>query len=64
MKNGPIFTIDDFKRFGFVALLLWAVFAAVEASSLLAVFAAPLLMGLWMCAVVVIDRWVQSRHPK
>jgi hypothetical protein len=62
--NGPIFTIDDLRRFGFAALLCWALFAVVEASSLLAVFAAPLLIGLWMCAVVVIDRWIQSHHPK
>jgi hypothetical protein len=62
--NGPIFTVSDLWRFGIVALLLWVVFAALEADSLLAVFAAPLLMGLWMCAVVVIDRWVQIRHPK
>jgi RsiW-degrading membrane proteinase PrsW (M82 family) len=57
------FTVGDLWRFGVVALLLWVVFTAVEANSLLAVFAAPLLMGLWMCAVVVIDRWIQSRHP-
>jgi hypothetical protein len=63
-NSGTIFAVGDLWRFGIVALLLWVVFAAVEANSLLAVFAAPLLMGLWMCAVVVIDRWIQSRHPK
>jgi hypothetical protein len=56
--------VGDLWRFSIVALLCWIAFAVVEASSLLAVFAAPPLMGLWMCAVVVIDRWVQSRHPK
>jgi hypothetical protein len=62
--NGPIFTGGGLWPVVIVALLLWVVFAAVEADSLLAVFAAPLLMGLWMCAVVVIDRWVQIHHPK
>jgi hypothetical protein len=62
--RGPIFVVGDLWRFSIVALLCWIAFAVVEASSLLAVFVAPLLMGLWMCAVVVIDRWVQSRHPK
>jgi hypothetical protein len=62
--SGPIFTVGDLRRFGIVALLCWVAYAVVEASSPLAVFAAPLLIGLWMCAVVVIDRWVQGRHPK
>ena len=56
--------VGDLWRFSIVALLCWIAFAVVEASSLLAVFAAPLLMGLWMCAVLIIDRWVQSHHPK
>jgi hypothetical protein len=61
--NGPIFTVGGLWPVVIVALLCWVVFAAVEANSLLAIFAAPLLIGLWMCAVVIIDRWIQNRHP-
>jgi hypothetical protein len=36
--------VGDLWPFSIVALLCWIAFAVVEASSLLAVFAAPLLM--------------------
>jgi hypothetical protein len=64
LHSSSIFTVSDVWRIGIVATLCWIVFPAVEAGSLLAVFAAPLLIGIWICAVVVIDRWVQSRNPR
>ena len=47
-------------RLGVLALTCWMGFAAVEDSSRLALFAVPLLIGLWICAIVAIDRWTRS----
>ena len=47
-------------RVGVLALVGWMAFAAVEKSSELALLALPLLVGLWICVVVVFDRWMRN----
>jgi hypothetical protein len=49
-------------RLGVLALACWALYAVVEGSSMLGLIAVPLLIGLWIYAAVVIDRWTLNRN--
>ena len=44
--------------FGALAYVVWVLNALVEGSSTLAIIVGPLLVFLWVAAVLVVDRWV------
>jgi hypothetical protein len=44
--------------FGALACVAWVLNAVVEGSSTLAIIIGPILMFLWVTAVLVIDHWV------
>jgi hypothetical protein len=52
------FTAGDWWRLGVVVLVFWLVTAALEGSSMFALFAVPLLVGFWVYAILLIDHWV------
>jgi hypothetical protein len=43
---------------GAVAYVAWVLNAVVEGSSISAIIVGPLLVLLWVAAVLVVDRWV------
>jgi hypothetical protein len=46
-------------RLGVLVLGGWMALAAIEGSSTLALFALPLLVGLWIWAAVVVHHWTR-----
>ena len=45
----------------FLAALVWAIGGAFD-GRLRALIAVPVLVGAWICATIVLDRWVQMRR--
>jgi hypothetical protein len=65
-------TMDDLKplnftsgarwRLAFLAALVWAISGAFDGHGLRALIAVPVLVGAWICATLVLDRWVLMRR--
>jgi hypothetical protein len=51
-------------RLGVLGVVGWMIWALAQGSSGLAILAVPLLIGLWIYAIVVIDRWAQAGGRK
>jgi hypothetical protein len=47
-------------RVGVLATAGWLTLSVAEGSSTLALLAIPLLIGLWIWAVVIFDRWTRT----
>jgi hypothetical protein len=41
-----------------LAALIWAIGGTIDGHGLRSLVAVPLLVGAWMCAIFVVDRWV------
>jgi len=46
----------------FLAALVWAIGGAFDGHGLRALIAVPVLVGAWICATIVLDRWVRMRR--
>ena len=55
------FTLGARWRLIFVAALVWAIGGAFDGHGLRALIAVPVLVGAWICATLVLDRWVRMR---
>ena len=70
--NGYSVSMDDRKPLNFtlgarwplifLAALVWAIGGAFDGHGLRALIAVPVLVGAWICAAIVLDRWVQMRR--
>jgi hypothetical protein len=45
-----------------LASLVWAIGGTLDGKAPWSLIAVPLLVGAWMCAVFVVDRWVGARQ--
>ena len=45
-----------------LAALVWAIGGAFDGHGLRALIAVPVLVGAWICATIVLDRWVRMRR--
>jgi hypothetical protein len=56
------FTLRARWRLTFLAALVWAIGGAFDGHGLRALIAVPVLVGAWICATIVLDRWVRMRR--
>jgi hypothetical protein len=45
---------------GVVGFIIWAIGAALDGASTLAIVVIPLMLALWACVVLLVDRWVRN----
>jgi hypothetical protein len=49
-------------RLAALASLVWAIGGSLDGKGWWSLVAVPLLVGVWICAVLVVDRWVGARE--
>jgi hypothetical protein len=58
--DGLHISIRAWLAIGALAGVVWGINALVEGSSVLALIVGPIIVCLWVAAVVVVDRWVEQ----
>jgi len=56
-------TLGPRWRLAVLASLVWAIGGTLDGKGLWSLIAVPLLVGAWICAVFVVDRWVGVQDP-
>jgi hypothetical protein len=56
------FTLGARWRLTFLAAVVWAIGGVFDGHGLRALITVPLFLGAWICATVVLDRWVRMRR--
>jgi hypothetical protein len=57
-------SIKAWLIFAALAGVVWGLNALIEGSSMLALLIGPIIMCLWVAAVVVVDRWVSQGNSE
>jgi hypothetical protein len=60
--NASDLTLGAWRPVGVLAFGAWAITGAFSGRSFATITALPLIMGFWIYALVVMDRWVRKRQ--
>jgi hypothetical protein len=60
--NASDLTLGAWRPVGVLASCAWVVIAPFSGRSAAATIALPVMMGLWIYGIVIVDRWVRKRQ--
>jgi hypothetical protein len=62
--NDSDLTLGAWRHVALLASTVWIVTAPFSGRSVAATVALPVIMGLWVYAIVIVDRWVRKHQRK
>ena len=60
--NDSDLTFGAWRHVGLLASSVWIIMAPFSGRSVAATVALPVLMGLWVYAIIIVDRWVRKHQ--